>query len=194
MALAAAPALNRFDSQQGQTPAMPSSVTNTPAAPASVAPFSGPDQRIAGQAISGAQDAGIFSPLGSPLLRAAIRRNALRSAYNQRQRGSVLSRLLGLNPNEARAQDLQTEGDAGNTAADSINQGDLQMLAGNQEFLRSLFTGQLSAENQRDLARLMAALQPRTTAGGAIGSIVGTGAGAYFGGLGTAAGTALGHP
>ena len=185
MAFAAVPAMNRFDIQQGQTTVLPTSPHNSPAAAGSGQDISAPgfnfgvpggsNRNIANTAIQGAQSAGFFDPMGSPILRAALRRNALRSAENQRRRGSVLSRLLGLNPNEARAQQLQTEDAAGTNAADAINQGDLSFLTGNQDFLRSLFSGQLSAENQQALARLMATLQDRNRPGigAAAGDILG---------------------
>lgn len=169
----------RFAVSPGQVGQMP----KPPAAPLATTPYAGapatdPRSLTSGALTAGAQS-GAFDPFGSPVLRASLRARALRAADAQRRRGSVLSRLLGLNPNEAASAALETDRQAGSDASNAITSADYGLMSGQQDWLRSLLSGQMGALNAQDLARLQAILaqqandRNRPGVGGMLGDLAG---------------------
>lgn len=122
----------------------------------------------------------------SPALRAALERRALRTARNRRQRGSVLSKLAGLDPMQQRAQSLQSEQDIGQTTADYLNEGQLQELLGNQQFGRQQSLQQAGFANEEKLMRLQDELarKNRGGIGSMLGGLLGQAAGSFLPGIG----------
>lgn len=143
-----------------------------------------------GQAASqlqGAQAAGFFSPTGSPLIMGLTRRNALRNADNARRRSALLSRLMGLDPNQARVAQLGQEAASSGATQEALNQANLGQLLGNQQYFRGLFGQQLGNEQQRELMRYQQELS-RPSFGDIAGGIIGQGLGAFAGGYGSSLG------
>ena len=136
--------------------------------------------------IGGAQQAGFFNPMGSPQIMEQTRRNALRNSDNARRRSALLSRLMGLDPNQARVAAVNQDAESSRSTQDALQGAQLQQSLGNQDWFRSLFSGQLGLEQQKALAKYMQQLQGGG-AGAALGSLLGTGAGAFLGGPGGAA-------
>jgi len=137
-------------------------------------------------AIAEAGRQGYFDPNGSPKIRAALERRALRSARNRRRRGALTSRLLGLDPQQARAYQLQNETESGQQAADAIQGVNEQEMFGNRDYARSLLGGEIDYRRQRQLAD-----EERKAQGGfwsGVGGLIGTGLGGFAGGYGTALG------
>ena len=141
----------------------------------------------AGNAIQGAQAAGFFSPMGSPAIMANVRRNAPRTGDNARRRNAILSRLMGLDPNQSRVAAVNADTEASGNTADALNQAQYGQLLGNQNYFRSLFGGQLGNEQQLQQMRYQHDLN-QPTVGGMIGGLVGQGAGALLGGYGASLG------
>lgn len=123
-----------------------------------------------------ANAAGLLNPLGSPVLRARTRANALRTAEAQRRRNSVLSRLMGItDPNQARTLAVSADQQASRGAADAINGADLSQLESGQDFARGLYRSQLDFDRQKQLAKMQ---QPGL--GQQLGGLVGQWAGGGF--------------
>lgn len=127
----------------------------------------------ANRAIQGGQQAGYFDPMGSPAIRAAVRANALRTQRNRLQRGDVLRRLLGLDPQQQRAAQLGLEQQSGSDISNAILGADLGQLEGSQNFLRSLFGQQLAGQQQIAAARAAAKAQQAGGIGNFIGQLGG---------------------
>ena len=152
--------------------------------------YGGPASGFAGNALAAGNAAGYFSPQGSPGLRASLRRYALRNANNAQRSSSVFSRLMGLDPNQARVAQVnaQTAGNA--NTANALNMGQLQQQQGQSDWLHSLLGQQLGFEHETAMERAQRAYQEhmRGGIGAQLGQLVGQGAGAftsnYFGGLG----------
>ena len=133
-----------------------------------------------------ASRAGLFDPTGSAQIRAAVRRGALRRADARRRRGSVLARLMGLNPMGQRQAMLETEREAAGDLSSELGEADLGQLLGGQQFARGVF-GQERGYEERRAAEARAAREARRARGGfgsQLGSLVGMGAGAFLGGPG----------
>ena len=139
-------------------------------------------QGAAQRAIGRAGEAGFFDPAGSDLIRRQVRAHALRTARNRVSRGGVLSRIMGLDPQQARAAQLGFEQGAGDDISGALNQSDLEQGLGNQEFFRDLFRQQIGFDQQRQLQR-EAAREARRAQGSTLGRIAGAAAGAFIPGL-----------
>lgn len=139
-------------------------------------------QRLLGQA----QGGGAFNPFGSDQIRSAVRRGALRRAQARRGQGSVLARLLGLNPSGQQQQILDTERAAAGDVSNEIGEADLGQMLGGQQFARGLLGQERGFEEQR-MAQARADREARRARGGfgsRFGSLLGTGIGAFVGGPG----------
>lgn len=136
---------------------------------------------VANQAIRGAQEQGFLNPAGSPALRERIRRHALRTARNRIGRGGTLSRIAGLDPQQARIAQLQTEQGAGEDISNTLGSAFTQEELGNRDYFRSLFGDQLNFERQRMLQK-EAAKQARQAAGNPLARLAGAGLGFLPGG------------
>lgn len=121
------------------------------------------------------QQAGFYNPNGSPLLMAAVRRGALRTADNQRRRSAILSRLMGLDPNQARVAAVNAEAQGSGDVSNALNSAQYGQLAGNQDWFRNLYMNRLQAADQERLAKMQ---QPGL--GQQFGNLLGQGATAYF--------------
>lgn len=140
--------------------------------------------------------AGMFNPLGSDQLRAALRRRALRTARNRRRSGEVLGRLAGLGSQAQRQAFVDVDRAATGQRADFLNQAAENQLLGSQDFLRRLLSQERGFEfeaQQRELDRKMREEEARKGVLGGLGSIAGAGLGSFLGPLGTAAGQGLGR-
>jgi hypothetical protein len=127
-------------------------------------------------ALGGAQGMGYFDPAGSPYLRAVLQRRARRSADAMRRRGSVMSRLLGLDPYQQRQSMLDTERMASGTTANALNSAQENELMGTQDWMRGLLGTERGYQEQR---RARGGWQSM------LGQLLGMGAGAFTGGMGT---------
>jgi hypothetical protein len=117
--------------------------------------------------------------MGSPQLLAAVRQMALRNSQNQLHRGALLSRLLGLDPQQSRAAQLGFEQEAGNNTSNALLGAGTQQLTSAQDFIRSLFGQGLQGEQQMAQARAAAKAAQGSQLGG-IGSLIGRGVGAFL--------------
>src|SRR5881396_505445 len=90
--------------------------------------------RQAGDIVQGAQAGGLYDPFGSPRIRAAVRAGALRSSDNARRRAAILSRLMGLDPNQARVAIVGADTEASGQTQNALGQADLSQLLGGQQF------------------------------------------------------------
>lgn len=142
----------------------------------------GPYEQQAGNAIQGAGAAGFFNPQGSPAIRANLRRNALRNADNMRRRSALLSRFLGLDPNQARVAEVNADTEANRGTADLLGRGSLDELLSNRDYFRGLFGNQLGGEQQRNMMRYQQDLS-NPGLGGFLGGLLGQSAGAIIPGL-----------
>lgn len=142
-------------------------------------PFTG----MAANTIQQGQSAGFFSPTGSPQLLRMARMGAVRTADNSRRRNALLSRLMGLDPNQARVAAVNADANASANTADAINQAQYGQLQGAQAFGRGLFNNQLGVENQRGLMKYQNDLN-RPTVGGVLGGLAGQFGGGLFGAYG----------
>ncbi len=116
--------------------------------------YSGPDYgQQAQNQIQGAQAAGFFNPTGSSTIMALTRRNALRNADNARRRSALLSRLMGLDPNQARVAAVNQDTASSGETQNALDQAQYGQLEGSQNYFRNLFGGQLGQQNQRDLLK-----------------------------------------
>ena len=136
--------------------------------------------------IQGAQGAGYFSPGGSPQIMEQTKRLALRNSENARRRSALLSRLMGLDPNQARVASVNQDAESSGQTQGALQGAQLGQLTGAQDWARGLFGQQLSFEQQKQLAKYMQDLQQRGQTSGMIGGLIGTGAGAFLGGPGGA--------
>ncbi len=141
----------------------------------------------AGGYLQGANAAGFFNPQGSSQINSAVRANALRNADNARRRSALLSRLMGLDPNQAAVAAVNQDAQGTAATQGALNQSSLQQQLGNQNYFRGLFGQQLG--NEQALGRLRYQHQLNApTLGGVLGGIAGQAGGAlaggYFGGLG----------
>lgn len=143
------------------------------------------------QQLQGANQAGFFNPMGSPAINAGVRRQALRNSDNARRRSALLSRLMGLDPNQARVAQVNADTEQSGQTSGALQDAYLQQQLGNQNYFRGLFGQQLGNEQQRALAKWQAQ-QQQGTFGGALGGLVGQGAGAFLGGWGGGLGKRLG--
>lgn len=160
--------------------------TGTPQQRAALSAGANPAGGIVSGTIGQAQKAGLFDPLGSPVLKAKLRRRALRSAENRRRRGSVMAQLAGLDPYGQRQALVDTDREATGDVSDFLNQADEDMLMSGQDYARGLLGSQTDFERQRQLQRQAERAQ-RKAQGNAlqqgIGSIVGRAAGSLIPGL-----------
>lgn len=131
-------------------------------------------------AVGAGQAAGFFDPMGSPVLRDALRKRALRAAIARRRRGDIVGRLAGLNPMAARQNIVDTERDTSAQTAGMINEGDFRLDQGNQDWVRGLmgrgwgYEEQMKAdERQRKFAE-----SQRGGVGGMLGTLAGSALGA----------------
>jgi len=132
--------------------------------------------------IGQANQQGLFNPMGSPAINQAVRSHALRNADNARRRSALLSRLMGLDPNQARVAAVNADAQGSANTSDALNNARYGQLMGGQQFARSLFTGQLSNEqNLQNQLRMIKAQRDATNPG--IGGFVGGLAGQAIGGL-----------
>lgn len=143
----------------------------------------------AGQAsgiIQGGTQAGYFDPRGSQVLRAMLRRAALRTAQNRRRRSSVLGQLVGLSPEQQRYQQVQAEQGASADTSGFLNDAMLQEQLGNQQFARGIYGQERGFEEQRarDKAQRDYEKSQQGGIGSYLGSLAGTGLGAFTGGAG----------
>jgi hypothetical protein len=106
-----------------------------------------------------ATDAGFFDPTGSPLLRAALRRRAMRTAQNRRQAGAGAAQLAGLDPMSARQSFVDTNRGVNADTANDINESEFQFLQGGQDFARNLFSDRLRSEDETKRLKLEAKMQ-----------------------------------
>ena len=139
--------------------------------------------------------AGLFDPTGSAQIRAAVRRGALRRADARRRRGSVLARLMGLNPMGQRQAMLETERETAGGLSSELGEADLGQLLGGQQFARGLLGQERGYEEQR-AAEARAAREARRARGGfgsMLGSLLGTAGGAFLGGAGASLGSRMGR-
>lgn len=134
------------------------------------------------QQIQGAQAQGLFNPQGSPGLRAAVRAGALRNADNLRRRQSLLSQLMGLDPNQARVAAVNADAAGSANTAGALNDASLQQMLGGQQFARGLFMNQLGNEQQLANAKALAKYQ-RDISNPGIGGFLGQAAGFAIPGL-----------
>lgn len=134
-----------------------------------------PYSNAARGAIGQAQGAGLYDPTGSPAIRAALERRALRQQRNQRRRGQVSAQLAGLDPYGQRQAMVDTERQAGSDLSNNLADANLQYDIGNQDWARSLLTGGLDFERQQMLERQRAKAERDAHGGigGAIGGLVG---------------------
>jgi hypothetical protein len=134
--------------------------------------------------LGGAQEAGFFNPLGSPMVREARRAAALRTADARRRRSSVLGRLYGLDPIQQRGAMMDADIGASQGAADFLNDAELEELLGQRGFLQSLLSGERGFEQQKILAR-MAAKAAEKQRGSPFGQILGAAVGGlpFLGGI-----------
>lgn len=119
-------------------------------------------------------------------LRQALRRRALRGYFNQRRRGDVSARLLGLDPMQARAAAFGTEQAAAGNLTNALNESELADLQGNRDYLRSLLTGERGREFQAAEAE-----KERRSRRGTFGGFLGQAAGSLLPGIGSAIGGRL---
>jgi len=124
------------------------------------------------QMVQGAQAQGFFNPMGSPQINAAVRANALRSAENSRRRSALLSRLMGLDPNQARVAAVNADAQGSAATQSALNNAQFGQLMGNQQYARSLFGSQLQNEQQRGLLKYQHDLN-KPTLGGYFGQALG---------------------
>ena len=117
-------------------------------------------------------DQGLFSAQGSPYLMAQLQRGALRSAEAQRQRGSVLAHLSGLNPYQQQQQLLGQGRQASGQVSDFLNNARLGQANQYQDFIRQLFGGRLQNADQLQMLRLQQQFAKQQQGGG-IGALLG---------------------
>jgi hypothetical protein len=115
--------------------------------------------------------AGFFNPMGSPQILAAVRQMALRNAMNQQHRGAMLSQLLGLDPQQARAAQLGFEQQGGSDISNALLGAGTQQLTGAQDFIRQLFGQGLQGEQQMAQARAAAKAAQQANRGAIAGTI-----------------------
>lgn len=149
--------------------------------------YGGTTSRILGQA----GQSGAFDPQGSVLLKAMLRKSALRNARNRMQSGRVASKLYGADPFQARQSLLDTERDTSGQTADFLNQADLNQGMGYQSWVRGMLGGERGFEQDEKMTRLRAELEQAMQGGGIgslLGQLLGIGGGAFLGGAGSALG------
>lgn len=136
-----------------------------------------------------AQQAGLFSPFGSPRLQALARRRALFLSGIQRQRAGGYGQLVGLDP-MAQRQALTQADIAGNQGlVGALNAADQQQAAANQQFFRNLYMNQLGYNQQLALAKQQQKAQRSAGLGSMLGQLGGAALGFLGGGpFGAAAG------
>lgn len=176
------PAFNPYrQTSQFRNPSQPPVVGRQVSASPSPSDYQGQAQGYINQG----QGLGYFDAQGSPYINQQLQSQALRSAEAQRQRGSTLARLVGLNPYQqqqaAYGQGMQGAHDVSNY----LNDARFRELMGNRDYIRQLFGGRLANMDARQMAQLQAQLQRQAQGGGFgdfLGQLAGTAAGAYLGG------------
>jgi hypothetical protein len=164
--------------------------------------YGGPAMGIGGNALQAGNAAGFYSPQGSPVLRASLRRYALRNASNAMRQNSIATQLYGLDPNQARVAQVNAQGMGAANTADILNQGQLQQQQGAQDWFRQLLGGQMGFEQQAAMQRAAQAFQrsqqfnPWAIGGQLVGAGLGGWAGAGFPGFGGGGGgqQSVGYP
>lgn len=139
---------------------------------------------FAGQAqqqIQGAQAAGFFSPTGSPQIMSLTRRNALRNSDNARRRAALLSRLMGLDPNQARVAAVHQDAASSGATQDALNAAQYGQLEGAQNYARGLFNNRLGYEDQRNLLKYQQDLANQGQTAAMFGQLAGRAIPAFFG-------------
>lgn len=160
------------------------------------AAFPAAQPTLAGQAagdLNAARGAGFFDPQGSSLIQRATRRNALRTADNMRRRRAIMSRLMGLDPTQARGQAIDAERQASGDISGAINNAQYNQLAGAQDWARSLYSNRLGNEdlNARIADERRYQESHRPGIGAMLGGILGQGVGGFVSGYGGTLGERL---
>jgi len=140
----------------------------------------------AGGIINQGRSLGYLDPAGSPAIQRGLEQSAIRSSRDAEHRGQTIAQLAGLDPSAARATLAGIQGQNADRTANFLNDATLQEMLGNRDWLRALFSGQLSNEQQVAMAKLMAKLQKQNQGNpltDILGQAAGAGAGALFGGL-----------
>lgn len=134
--------------------------------------------------VTDASRAGLYDPLGSPVLRARRERAALRRGRSRRQSAMTLARLLGLDPMQMRQVLLDTDRSMADQTSDFLGQADLEEGIAGRDFAR----GQLGRERDYAENRYLAEQARKEREGGGFGSFLGQaaglGIGAFTGGVG----------
>ena len=116
----------------------------------------GPLNQMANGLISGGQSAGVFSP---NYLYNLIRGQTLNDADAQRAHSAILSHFLGLDPGEASAAAVGADTAASGDVSKALTGAQIQGGEQYANFIKSLFGNQLSAEDQVQLQKMLAAQQ-----------------------------------
>lgn len=143
----------------------------------------GPDyQNQANNLVNQAQGLGYFNPAGSAFINEQVRSNALRTARNSQQRGSVLAKILGLSPQQAQGQFFNIQRQNAGDISNAINNAHFQQLMGNQEYARSLFGNLLGNQQQLALLKYQQKLarENQPGFGSQLGQLIGRGITGYF--------------
>lgn len=125
---------------------------------------------------------------GPNYLRDILRKSAFLRQKNQLHRGDVLSRLAGLDRMQQRQAMVDTERQSGSDLTDALNNADIQGAQGWQQFLQSLLGSERGGESSGFQQRDQFNREQAARGGGLgdfLGGAIGTGVGAYTGGLGT---------
>lgn len=141
-----------------QAPAMPAPMAPAPAAP---------------------QQPGYLSNV----VQMGVRRQGIRTAENARRRAAILAHMSGLDPNQARVARLNSENSISGGLSDALNQGTLQGALSDQSYGRQQ-ADRLQGRQWMLADRAHDEQRQKFSIGGALGSLVGQGLGAYAGGLG----------
>lgn len=175
-------------------PATPTQYLNTigalrPAATTAAAVDPNPNDpfTIIRNLLGGANTAHGGMALGPDYIRNLLRKRAMLTARNQRQRGAVRSRLFGLDPFAARQEMLDTERNASSNQANALNEADIQGGMDYRQLLASILGGERGYQNagiqQRYAAGEARGMKPHGL-GGFLGQVGGAALGGLFGGGG----------
>jgi len=148
-------------------------------------------------------EAGYWDPNGNQALMNSVRGEALANARAQQQGAGLRAQLAGMDPGAAASYRLEAGLRGSSDVARALNNARTQSMLAQQNYANSLAGSLLSNQNQQftmqnqtrnqDLLNNNQYERGRGDQWGAIGGqILGTGLGAFTGGLGTAAGSAIG--
>lgn len=155
--------------------------------------LTGPASGIVSNVLGANADA--FGPQGSPALRASLRRNAMMNANAAQRQAALSSRLMGLDPNQARVASVNANIAGNANTTNALNQGELQQQMAGQDWLHQLLSGQLGFEHQSAIEKARQAYEQhmRGGIGAQLAQLGGMGLGAFLGGpLGASFGGQLG--